>query len=268
MKPKTFTAGRIILAVLTIGMTLGLVSWDYKQGGDKYSPGQTDTVPKTKEKKIRNLDDEIDQQWNTEIRESMEKAMQELREAMKQFDGEKMKLELEKSLKTVDMDKLKMELDKAKQEMENAFKNIDMTKLKTELDASLAKVNWDDLKNELEKVKHINTEELKADMDKLREELKQIQPGLEKEMSKLKVQMQDLKVEMKEYHEFVDGLDKEGLINKKEPFEIKNKDGELTINGKKASAETQTKYRVFLEKHKNFTINQNGDEFNINIDRD
>jgi hypothetical protein len=78
--------------------------------------------------------------------------------------------------------------------------------------------------------------------------------------------MEKAKAEMKEYKSFVDGLDKDGLIKKSEGYSIKHKDGELIINGKKASNETYTKYRDFLEKHKKFTIEKNDDDFNIDID--
>ena len=43
--------------------------------------------------------------------------------------------------------------------------------------------------------------------------------------------------------------------------------GELIINGKKASAETYTKYKNFLDKHKSFNIKKDEDDFNINIDK-
>ena len=71
---------------------------------------------------------------------------------------------------------------------------------------------------------------------------------------------------MKEYKEFVDGLEKDGLINKKEEYTIKHDNGELLINGKKASDATYKKYKSFLEKRKKFTIEKSADDFNIDID--
>ena len=74
------------------------------------------------------------------------------------------------------------------------------------------------------------------------------------------------KVEMKEYKSFVDGLEKDGLINKKENYSIKYNDGKLIINDKEPTADTYKKYRSFLDKHKKFNIEKDNDDFNINMD--
>jgi hypothetical protein len=68
------------------------------------------------------------------------------------------------------------------------------------------------------------------------------------------------------YKDFVDGLEKDGLLNKKEDYTIKHKNGELTVNGKKVSAEIYNKYRSFLDKHKELTIEKSKDNFNIDND--
>ena len=87
-----------------------------------------------------------------------------------------------------------------------------------------------------------------------------------KEMEKAKVEIEKAKVEIKEYKEFVNGLEKDGLLNKKETYTIRHKDGELTVNGKKVSTEINNKYRTFLEKHKKFTIEKSDDDFDIDMD--
>ncbi len=46
-------------------------------------------------------------------------------------------------------------------------------------------------------------------------------------MEKAKEKIEKAKAEMNEYKEFVDGLEKDGLINNKEDYTIKHKDGEL-----------------------------------------
>jgi hypothetical protein len=71
---------------------------------------------------------------------------------------------------------------------------------------------------------------------------------------------------MKEYKAFVDGLANDGLINKKESYSIKHKDGKLIINDKEADAKTYDKYRSFLEKHKKFNIEKDIDDFDIDMD--
>ena len=107
---------------------------------------------------------------------------------------------------------------------------------------------------------------LDEDMKKLSEEMKELGPKMQKEMEKAKVEMEKAKAEIKEYKGFVDGLENDGLINKKEGYSLKHKDGELFINGQKASEKTYNKYRPFLEKHKKFNIEKDNDDFNIDID--
>ncbi len=96
--------------------------------------------------------------------------------------------------------------------------------------------------------------------------MEKVGPKLEKEMQKAKIEIEKAKEEMKEYKGFVDGLEKDGLIKKSEGYTIKHKDGELIINGKKASNETYLKYRSFLEKHEKFNIEKTDDDFDIDID--
>jgi len=92
-----------------------LLSW----GGQKQTHQQgkeqsiTDTVPKNKaDKKIRDLDDVIDELDKAEIRVDMEKVNEQLKEAMKQIDMTKIQMELDKTMKEVDLEKIKAEVEK------------------------------------------------------------------------------------------------------------------------------------------------------------
>ena len=89
----------------------------------------------------------------------------------------------------------------------------------------------------MEEVKKIDMSKIDAEMKKLEIEMKDLGPKIEKEMEKAKVEIEKAKVEMKEYKSFVDGLEKDGLINKKEGYTIQHKNGELIINGKKQPAD-------------------------------
>ena len=122
------------------------------------------------------------------------------------------------------------------------------------------------MKVEFDKVKEIDLKKLELDMEKMQIELGKIGPEIEKSMEIAKVEIEKAKVEMKEFKDFVDGLEKDGLINKKEEYSIEHDNGELFINGKKASEATYKKYKPFLEKRKKFTIKKSDDDFNIDID--
>jgi hypothetical protein len=71
---------------------------------------------------------------------------------------------------------------------------------------------------------------------------------------------------LKEYKAFEDGLEKDGLINKKENYSVEHKDGQLIINGKIQSEAAYNKYRSFLEKHKKFKLEKENDNFDMDMD--
>ena len=277
MKPGSITGGRVVIAICIIGLTLVLVSWDRKQsGGGFHQKQQThDTIPQKKDKKIRDLDEAIAELESVDLKIELEKAMAEVNKALRELDVQKIQLDVQKSMKEIDFDKMKAEVDMAMKEVDmqkiqlevqKSLKEIDFAKIEKEVKESIAKIDWNKMKAELDEVKKINLSEMEAELSKVKEDLKKIRPEIEKELQKAKVEIEKAKAEMKEYKSFVDGLEKDGLINKKEGYSIKYKNGKLTINDKEASAGTYDKYRRFLDKHEKFNIEKNKDDFNINMD--
>jgi hypothetical protein len=278
MKPTTLRASRFGLVIAALALTVGLISWDHRQTPGYQQAPVNDTVPKTKtdrDKKIRDLDDALEELNAIDLKEVMQKAQLEMEKAMKELDGNKIRLEVEKAMKDIDFDKLqkeisesmsKVDLEKIKTELAEAMKEIDMSKIQAELKESMSKIDMDKIRVEMEKVKNIDMKELEVEMQKLKEEMKEIGPRIEKEMANAKVEIEKAKAEIREFKGFVDGLDKDGLINKKEAYTLKHQDGELFINGKKASEQVYNKYRSFLEKHKKFNIEKSDDDFDIDMD--
>src|SRR6185503_1070414 len=134
---------RITLAVAAVAITSVLVlsSWDNNSAtnagyNDKgYHP--TDTVPK-KEKKIRDLDDVIDELNAVDFKLDMEKMQRELKESMKNFDGQKIQLDMEKAMRGIDFQKMqkdfqesmsKIDFGNVEKEMAQAMKEFDELKL-------------------------------------------------------------------------------------------------------------------------------------------
>ncbi|MEK7225168.1 MAG: hypothetical protein AAB221_05755 [Bacteroidota bacterium] len=279
MKPTTLNNGRILLILLVAVLTVGLVSWGGQQQSGRYQQTMNDTVPKKKnadrEKKIRDLDDVLDELNEADLKVNMEKIQKEIAEAMKKLDGEKIRLDIEKAMKEVDFEKIRKEVqesmakvdwNKMKEEIANAMKEVDMAKIQKEVQESMAKVDWAKMKAEMEKVKEVDMKKVQEEMEKVKEEMKNLGPKLEKELEKAKVEIEKAKAEIKEYKEFVNGLENDGLIDKKKNYTLKHKDGELLINGKKAAEQTYSKYRSFLEKHKKFSIEKDEDDFDIDMD--
>ena len=291
MKPKPFLKSKLFLTLLIASFSLCLVAWGFKQSDrpqQPASPGQSvpprppklDTVPKNKSndgrvRKIRDLDDALNEFNDVDLKVDMEKVNREIEKAMKEIDGAKIRMEVDKAMKEVDFEKIHREIEKEmkdidgakiRMEIDKAMKDVDFEKIGKEVDASLAKIDWDKMKSEMDEVKKIDMGKVDAEMKKVSEEMKKLGPQIEKEMEKAKVEIEKAKTEIKEYKNFVDGLEKDGLINKKDGYTIKHKDGELIINGKKQSPEVYSKYRNFLEKHKSFTIRKSDDDFNIDND--
>ena len=260
MKPGSLTTGRLLMAFCIIGTTLALVSWDHRQSPGGFQEQQKhDTIPQKKDKKILDLDEAIAELEEVDIKIELDKAMAEVNKAMKEIDGEKIRLDVEKAMKEVDFDKIKMDVDKA-------MKEVDFAKIEKEVKESIAKIDWNKMKAELDEVKKIDLSEMEAELAKVKEDMKKIGPEIEKELQNAKVEIEKAKVEMKEYKSFVDGLDKDGLINKKGEYSIKHKNGKLTINDEEASDKTYEKYRSFLDKHKKFNIEKDNDDFDIDMD--
>jgi len=285
MNAKPFALRYFLPIAVVACFSIALVAWAGKKQSHQQKRTEqnaNDTTPKVKsDKKIHDLDDAIDELDNAEIKLNLDKIKAEVQEAMKNIDMQKVKMDVEKAVKEVDMEKVKAEIDKAmkevdmekvKAEVEKATKEIDAAKIEQKVKESLAKVDMEkineQIKKEMEEVKKIDLSKLDEEMKNLQIEMKDIQPKIEKEMEKAKVEIEKAKVEMKEYKSFVDGLEKDGLINKKEGYTIQHKNGELIINGKKQPADVYDKYRSFLEKHKNFTIKKSDNDFNIDNDHD
>jgi hypothetical protein len=264
MNTRPFAQRHILPIILLISVSIALIAW----GGQKQMHPQatrqvfTDTVPKNKtDKKIRDLDEAIDELDKADLKVDLEKIKSQVDEAMKQVDMAKIQMEVDKAMKAVDMEKIKDEVAKATQE-------IDAAKIQRDVKESLDKIDWKEMQKDLEEVKKIDMSKLNEDMKKLNLQMKELGPKIEKEMEKAKVDIANAKEEMKEYKGFVDGLDQDGLINKKEPYSIEYKNGTLIINGKKQPPSVHLKYKSFLEKHKKFNIKKSDDDFKIDNNDD
>ncbi len=271
MKPGTLTNKRLLLPLLGIALVALLASWDFKQTGGDYKQNQqepTDTVPKKKknDRKVRDLDDVLNELDAVNIDQEMLKAKEEMAKALKDIDYQKIQLDVQKAMQEVDMVKIKEDIAKA-------MKDIDFEKIKKDVQESVAKIDFDKMKLELKEMEKIDFSNMKAEFEKMQEELQKLGPKLQEDMKKMeidlsnaKVEIEKAKVELRELKEFVDQLDRDGLINKKDTYSIEHKDGELIINGKKASDKTYNQHRSFLEKHKKFSMKKTADDFDIDRD--
>ncbi len=279
----------IAISAIVASMILSITAWN--QSASPRQNNTKDTTPKKTEKKIRDLDEAIEElergsmqlekemsakDWEkieTEINQSIkeidfDKIKVEVDKALKEVDVAKIQAEVEESMKDIDMAEINVQVEKAMKEVdmikiqadiEKSLKEVDVAKIKAEVDASLANVDMEKIRKEIERIKE-------TDFKKIEIELQKIKPEIEKSMLDAKASIEKAKTELKEYKTFVDGLEKDGLIDKKAPYSIEHKNGTLMINRKAQPADVYNKYRSFLEKHKDFTLKKDDDDFNIDID--
>jgi hypothetical protein len=284
---RTFWLRKLPIALLISGMVISAAAW--QTGPGKTKQATNDTVP-DRNKKPKDIDEALEQlekskvelqrtlekqDWDKEMKEALDKAhfdaekmKQQMAEAMKSFDAQKVQAELQKAMKEIDVVKMKADLEKsfdkidmaqAKEEIAKAMKEFDAEKIKADLDASLAKVDMEKIKAEMQRIKEIDFKEIE-------ENIKKIQPQIEQSMKDAKISIEKAKQDLLEYKNFIDGLEKDGLINKKQNYTIEYKNGELTINGKKQPDQVVKKYNSFLKDRKDFTIRKDDDDFNIDND--
>lgn len=268
MKPGTLNGMRLWLPLLATGIVLTFVSWDNQQlaPGKEQLARPTDTLPKKKKQQPRDLDELIAELDALDFQEEMKKVQEDLAQSLKEINTEKLKSDMEKAMKDVDFEKIKKEI-------KSAMEEVDLQKMQTEMQESMAKIDWEKIKQELEKAKNIDFSKMEAELKEAQKEIEKIGPRLEKEMANVKVdlekakkEVEKAKAEMKEFKGFVDGLDSDGLINKKENYRIIHENGELSINGKKVSDAVYKKYRNFLDKHTKFKIVKEDDNFDLDKD--
>jgi hypothetical protein len=263
---KTFLLKNLPLLILASGLVLTVAF--AQTTNSKQKATTTDTIP-SHPKKIRDLDEALAEIDKGEL--EMQKALKEwdhdkmeseVRKAMKDMEQNmaKMKEELARSMKEVDMQKIELDMQKA-------MKEIDSEKMKKEISESLAKVDMQKVKAELEKAK-VEMEKVKEiDMKKMKEELANIQPQIEKAMKEAKEDIAKARKEINNYKNLVSALDRDGLLDKKGHYKIEYRNKELTVNGKKLSAEATAKYSEFLGEKDNFTLQKDADGLDIKNDK-
>jgi len=283
---RIFWLKQLTIALIVSGLVITATAWQGHPGKTTYTT--TDTIPD--KNKIKNIDEALEQlekskkelertlqqkDWEKEMKEALdkshfdaEKMKLQIDEAVKEIDTKKMQEQITQAMKAVDLEKMKVELQQnlekvdvtqMKEQMEKAMKQIDAAKIQADINSSIAKIDMEKIRLELDKVKEI-------DFKGIEENLKKVKPELEKSMQNAKESIEKAKKDLLEYKSFIDGLDKDGLIDKDKNYTIQYKNGELTVNGKKQPAGVVKKYSSFLNGKNDFTIQKNEDNFNIDND--
>ena len=175
MKPRSMkSAYWLITSLLLGGFTLALISWDRKhdQNDQQFKQDYQDTPKKknnvVRDKKVRDLDEALEELDNVNMGEISAQVAKEIAEAMKNIDATKLQQEISAAMKSVDMEKIMKEVDVAKiqKEVAEAMKSVDMAKIQKEITESMSKIDMEKIKAEIDAAKKINMEEPNCHTDK------------------------------------------------------------------------------------------------------
>jgi len=166
------------------------------------------------------------------------KMNQEIKQAMdevKKVDFAKLDQEIKASMKNIDWESMRKETDRAMREAEKQLKEVDMKAVSEQIEK---------LKTELDTRKWVDMES--------------IQKSVEAGLAGARIGIEKAKVQLAKFKEFIDTLDKDGLIDKKKAYRVEIKSDELYINGTKQSKEVTDKYRKYFGEE-DFTIKSEGE---------
>ena len=134
MNSKPFTTKYLLPAIALLCFSAVLIAWGgQKQPRHQYQtdPQVSDTVPKNKvDRKVRDLDDVLDELDKAEFNLKMEKVNADIEKALKDIDMSKIKMEVDQAMKQVDMQKIQSEIDRA-------IKDIDVAQIDKQVKESL-----------------------------------------------------------------------------------------------------------------------------------
>lgn len=255
---KPFTQKWMMLAVLAI-TTAGALAW--REAGNDQSP--------MKDNLQRNWTDDTTRPKNR-IRGNNDITAGELDRAMKELD--RAGVEMDKTLK-LDFSKMEKEIKESMAEVNK----IDYNEIAREVSNALQKVDWNVIHKEVARalqnidirISEKDKEEMKKEMLKAKKEIEaakinskidmsHMKESIEKGMAAARAGIEKAKKEIAQYREFLNELDKDGLINKNKAYKVEVKSGELFINGVKQSKEVNDKYRKYF-KEEDFSIRNDGE---------
>lgn len=268
MKKNNWKGGAVLAAFVLL--TGSAIAW--QQGPAKTRSATLDTVP-DRSRSVRNIDEALEEvergrrELEKSIREvDLDKVQREVQEAMKDLkkDMDKMQRELKTSLAELNEEKIGAEIEKALKEVDRELRDENLSKVQAEkirasVEAARARIDMKKAREEMQRLRDV-------DMKKVQEELGRIRPQIEASLKEARVSLDKAKKELEAVRDFINDLDRQGLIEKEKPYTIEYKKGELTVNGKKQPADVVQKFQYYLKEKKDFTIQKSADDFDIRQD--
>jgi hypothetical protein len=215
---------------------------DDENDNDNNDKDDSDEVADGNADDIDVVEVDIDKDWEdndrdrSAIEQDLNKAMQELNENLQEMN---------------------VDLQAMNQDLQRSMHEIDFENLQDDIEASVAKVDMEALQESIESVKSINLENIRQNLEVAKEQLDKLQPELERSMKASRESLEKAKANLRGYKSFIEELEDDGLIDKREGYTVEHRDGQLLINGKAQSRDVYNRHRSFLEKNERFTIREN-----------
>jgi chromosome segregation ATPase len=210
-----------------------------------------DTVPGSLDDHLKSLD-KAEKSLTLELSnknwESIEKSMQS---ALAKINSGEIERELAKAMKELEASKKVLA-----EQLNSAFSKEEMAAQLKELDKAM-----EQMKLEQSRMK----EELLAQKESIRSELKTTLPNMEKELKNAKAEIAKVRLLLTGYKKMVQEMKAEGLIKDEANYRIEYKGDELIIDGNKQSDATLKKYRSYFPE-KNTVIENKNNRFDIEKD--
>jgi hypothetical protein len=200
----------------------------------------------------------------------------EIDEAMSHLDKDISK-EISEAMKEVDMEKIGRDIERSLEDLDDIEQNIDfdairneMKKAEKEVKESLARSDW---KKNLDEFKKTDWKALQQEIAEAMDEVKDIKVDLKdmdldlgKHMEDAGKEIKKAKEELKAYQEMVYEMEKDKLLDTRNDYTIRFRDGGLYINGQKQTEAITEKYKKYFRK--NTTIKKRDGDININSGND
>lgn len=188
----------------------------------------------------------------------MDKMQEQLAKAMKQIDMQKIQLQAQQSLKKIDFEKMEADIQKAQEKMSKEGSLKMQKHMQEAMEAT---------KKAMENMKSIDMEKIQREVERSQENLKlnegsmkeamlnaqkSIQQNMhkdfQKEFEKAKEGINRAEAALQNYKAMLTEMDKDGLIKIHESYNVKYKNGVLTIDGKVQPDNVTNKYKHYFKK--------------------
>lgn len=228
-----------------------------------------------------------DVDWN-QINDEIKQAMKESEKAMKEVDWEEINKEIKeamaeskKAVEEIDWNEINREVSKAMKESKKAMKEVDWQQINKEINTAMAAVNFDSLgyiiSAAVDSAVNVSIASTTPKGGKANQNVWVItdedddkKKGSPRSSSSTSSSYSfssgsNTKVSTSSgYGKMLDKMEKEGLINRSEPYRVEKKNDQLYINGKKQSSAVYDKYSKYLDAEK-ITIDGDDGMLNVNV---